>query len=126
MICLQSHQSGRQHARDDYNEGGNAVNLAIAAFTTSHARMRLLKPMEKLGFRVCYCDTDSLMYPLKPGDWDVPKGNMLGDWDNQLKKAQYIESFVSCGSKVTNYQHWKNETESKRFNAKLLHGKCFG
>jgi hypothetical protein len=76
---------------DDYNEGGNAVNLAIAAFTTSHARIRLLKPMEKLGDRVLYGDTDSLMYTLKPGEWDIPEGNMLGDWDNQLKEGELLK-----------------------------------
>lgn len=89
--------------KEDYNEGGNAVNIAIAAFTTSHARIRLLKPMEILGSRVCYADTDSLIYTLRPGEWDIPVGNMLGDWDSQLKPGEHITQFVACAPKVYSY-----------------------
>ena len=71
--------------KDDYNEGNNGVNIAIAAFTTSYARLKLLKMMEKLGERLIYFDTDSVIFIQRPGEWEPPLGNILGDWDNQLE-----------------------------------------
>ena len=41
-------------AKDEYNEGNPQSNLGIAAFTTSHARLRLLSMMRKLAKRVLY------------------------------------------------------------------------
>ena len=49
---------------DDYNEGNNSSNLAIAALTTSYARLRLLKML--LDDRVLYFDTDSVIHTSKP------------------------------------------------------------
>ena len=49
-------------AEDEYNEGNNSSNIAIAAITTSHARLRLLNMLNSLGDRVLYCDTDSVIY----------------------------------------------------------------
>ena len=46
---------------DDFNEGNNSSNVAIAALTTSYARLRLLNMMRKLGDRVLYTDTDSVI-----------------------------------------------------------------
>ena len=50
-------------AADEYNEGNADTNLAIAAFTTSHARLRLLKMMRLLGERVLYHDTGTKPNP---------------------------------------------------------------
>ena len=46
---------------DDYNEGNDTSNLAIAALTTSYARVRLLTTLRQLGDRVLYFDTDSVI-----------------------------------------------------------------
>ena len=47
----------RDHIDDQKNS-----NISIAIFTTSHARTRLYKGLEKLGEQVLYCDTDSIVY----------------------------------------------------------------
>ena len=47
---------------DEFNEGNLTSNLAIAALTTSYARLRLLKMLRALGERVLYFDTDSVIY----------------------------------------------------------------
>ena len=39
---------------DEYNGGNTSTNLAIAAFTTSHARLVLLEMMNRLGDRLIY------------------------------------------------------------------------
>ena len=43
-------------------EGNTTSNVAIAALTTSYGRLRLLDMMRKLGDRVLYTDTDSVIY----------------------------------------------------------------
>jgi hypothetical protein len=65
-------------AVDEYNEGNPVSNLAIVAFTTSHARPRLLSVMRKLGERVLYYDTNSVMYVSRSGDEEPEKVEMLG------------------------------------------------
>ena len=83
---------------DDYNEGNNSSNLAIAALATSYAHLRLLKMLRRLDDRVLYFDTDSVIYTSRPGDWEPPRGNIFGDWDNQLEPGEsHIVSFASLG-----------------------------
>ena len=90
--------------KDEYNEGNPVSNLAIAAFTTSHARLRLLTMMRKLGQRILYYDTDSVLYVSRPGDEEPQTGDMLGEWDSQLEKGEsHITEFVSLGPKVYSY-----------------------
>ena len=89
---------------DDYNEGNNMSNLAIAAITTSYARLRLLTMLRQLGDRVLYFHTDSVIYVSKPGDYEPTLGNVLGDWDNQLEEGKsHIVSFRSLGPKTYTY-----------------------
>ena len=55
------------------------VNVVIAAFTTCHARLRLYDVLDRLQKRVLYFDTDSIIYVYKPGQWEPPMGDYLGD-----------------------------------------------
>ncbi|XP_055339180.1 uncharacterized protein LOC129588818 [Paramacrobiotus metropolitanus] len=90
---------------DDYNEGSNATNVAVAAFTTAHARLVLLALMEKLDDRLMYYDTDSVVFLHHPGDWLPETGSILGDWDDQLQAGEsHIVKIVSCGPKVYSYE----------------------
>lgn len=80
------------------------TNVAIAAFTTAYARLRLYSVLEKLGERVCYMDTDSVIF-IDDGEVDIPMGYFLGDMSNQLDDAgDYIEEFCSTGPKSYAYR----------------------
>ncbi|XP_055353302.1 uncharacterized protein LOC129599174 [Paramacrobiotus metropolitanus] len=99
---------------EDYNEGSNATNVALAAFTTANARLILLDMIERLGDRLMYYDTDSVVFLTRPGDWVPEIGSILGDWDNQLHVGEsHIVKFVSCGPKVYSY-----ETDTGRIELK--------
>ena len=51
-----------------------------------------------------YFDTDSVIYTSKPGDWEVERGNIFGDWGNQLEPGEsHIVSFASLGPKTYSY-----------------------
>lgn len=102
----------------EYNEGNSNGNLAIAAFTTSWARLKLLEMLRKLGKRVLYCDTDSVMFLTNPGDWEPELGNVLGMWSSELKPGEkHIVKFVCLGPKCYAYETdtGRQEVKSKSF-----------
>ena len=77
------------------------TNVVIAAFTTCHARLKLYEVLERLGDRVMYQDTDSVVYVSRPGDWEPPTGDYLGELTDEIdpKDGNYISTFVSGGCK---------------------------
>lgn len=78
------------------------VNVGIAAYTTTQARLKLYSYLHRLGDRVLYYDTDSIIYVSKPGEWDVPTGSCLGEMTDELEDygpGSYIVAFTSGGPK---------------------------
>ncbi len=53
------------------------VNVFIGAFTTAHACLELYDLMDRLGDRVLYTDTDSIIVVSRDGDWMPPLGDHL-------------------------------------------------
>ena len=47
---------------EEYAVGGQNTNIFIAAFTTCWARLKLYEEIEKLGDRLVYKDTDSVIF----------------------------------------------------------------
>lgn len=78
-------------------------SLMNAVFTTAWGRLELKKYMDLLGERLCYCDSDSIIYILGEGEEDpIPTGDHLGDMASELSKfgeGARIEEFYSGGSK---------------------------
>ena len=105
------------------------TNVYVAAFTTSHARLRLYKELELLGEQVLYHDTDSIVYVSRPGGYEVPTGNMLGEWEDELHGEHMVNVWTSGGPKCYAYQLSDGSTtcKVKGFNlkrsdtAKLIH-----
>lgn len=86
-------------------EGAVSVNscVALAAFTTAHARLKLYSALEVLGDRAIYCDTDSVIYSVKPGETGIPEGDCLGEWTDETP-GDHIVEFVGCGPKSYAYR----------------------
>lgn len=80
------------------------VNVAIAAYTTTQARLKLYREFQKLGERVLYGDTDSILYVSKPGMYEPSCGNFLGELTDELEGdygvGSYIVKFISGGPKT--------------------------
>ena len=94
--------------------------MVIAAFCTSWARLKLWSVMQKLGDRVLYHDTDSIIFSVKEGEYSPPLGSYLGQLTDELTCKElgcsrevcvghWIEEFVSCGPK--NYSFKVNTGE---------------
>lgn len=71
------------------------TSVAVAAYTTSLARVELYKRLDFLGERVLYFDTDSCVYTHKEGEEMLPTGDFLGEMTNELDDFG-PGSYISC------------------------------
>lgn len=96
----------------------STVNVAIAAFTTAQARLKLYSYLEKLGESVLYFDTDSIMFVDRVGSsYCPPTGEFVGDMTDELISlgpGSYIDEVVCGGPK--NYAYKAFSTKSKDFH----------
>ncbi len=79
------------------------VNVFIASFTTAYGRLELYELMNKLGPRVFYVDTDSLIFSSKQGDWMPQTGSYLGELTNELEPCDNITEFAATGPKIIRF-----------------------
>ena len=80
------------------------VNIFIACFTTSYARLKLYDALYTLKERVLYFDTDSVIYTKKPAESSIPTGNYLSEFTNELEEGDHITEFVAAGPKNYAYE----------------------
>ena len=87
---------------DDYN-----TNIAIASYTTSHARLRLYWALERLNKQVLYHDTDSVVYVFdknNPEHFRLTNGDLLGEWTDELDGVDMCGTFLGAGPKNYSYE----------------------
>ena len=99
------------HARVIYKECAASreptyTNVIIAAFTTSHARLKLYSAMETIASNgntsLLYTDTDSVFFVKRPGETTPECGRYLGDWCDEYPDRR-ITRFVTAGPKAYSY-----------------------
>ncbi|XP_067296541.1 uncharacterized protein [Pseudorasbora parva] len=83
------------------------VNVFIGAFTTAHARLELYALMDRLGDRLLYSDTDSVIFVSRPGDWEPPLGDHLGELTSEIEYDDFITEFCSSGPKSYGFRTCK-------------------
>ena len=86
---------------EEVNFGNFNTNVVLAAFVTAQARLKLYSEIEKLGERVLYFDTDSIIFISKENEYEPSTGEFLGDLTNEIdpKDGDHIVEFVSAGPK---------------------------
>ena len=100
---------------EEENTSLPTTSVAFAGFTTSNARLRLYAELEKLGTRVVYFDTDSIIYEHREGEYNIPDGKFLGEWECETG-GKPITEFVSIGPKSYGYKYdGKVEVKFKGF-----------
>lgn len=72
------------------------INVFIAAFATSQARLKLYEALDTLKERVFYYDTDSVVFNTRDGQESLPTGRVLGEFANETP-GDWIVEFVSGG-----------------------------
>jgi hypothetical protein len=86
--------------------GSNQTYVAIAAFVTAQARLKLYGEMKLLGDRVMYVDTDSIFFKKFAGKYSPKLGDYLGEFTNEIDPSEgcHIVEFVSAGPKNYSYK----------------------
>ena len=88
--------------KDQFVDNSNSTNIVIAAFTTSHARLKLYGILDKLDNQILGFDTDSAWYIEKPGGKTIETGDMLGELTDELDGDHIVEW---CGSGPKSYSY---------------------
>ncbi|GBN82246.1 hypothetical protein AVEN_159753-1 [Araneus ventricosus] len=83
--------------KEEFSPQSDLTNIYLAAFITSHARLKLYNELEKLGESVLYYDTNSVIYASN-GRNDLKIGDYLGDFTDELE-GDTIVKFVSGRAK---------------------------
>ena len=114
----------------EHYEINNHANIYIASATTAWARLELYKHMEKLGTRMVYCDTDSIIYQVDEENHDnnPERGPFLGQLTNELKDHEdFISDFISGGPKNYAYKTAKGEEciKVKGFSLNYINRQAF-
>lgn len=96
----------------------NNTNVYVACFTTCLARLRLYGILERLGTRVLYYDTDSIVYVQDMedlGEYQPQLGDYLGDLTDELGDdgSRWITEFVATGPKSYSYRDNGNRVTCK-------------
>ena len=75
--------------------------IPAGAFVPAYGRLMLHEQLEKLGDRVLYHDTDSIMYVDDPDLYSVPQSDIWGGWSEEKfgPKNGGIREFVALGPK---------------------------
>lgn len=99
--------------KSEFSSLPKSTNIAVAAFTTAYARLRLYEVMEILGERVLYTDTDSVIFVDDVNNpVDIVCGEFLGDLTDELD-GDVITEFVSTGPKSYAYKTKKGKYTTK-------------
>ena len=98
--------------KEEFETANKHTNVVIAAFTTAQARLKLFGILDRLGQKVGYYDTDSIIYIERDGEWSPPLGDYLGELTDELD-GRYIQTFVAGGPKSYAYKMNDNKTVCK-------------
>lgn len=97
----------------DERKTSYTTNIAVAAFTTAHARLKLYSALKLVGDRAVYCDTDSVVYMEAPGEPSIELGAFLGGWTDEIGGGAYIDEFAAAGPKMYAYRTSTGKAEVK-------------
>ena len=75
--------------RDKYSTKGTLSSIFIAAMTTCHARLKLYTEIARLGDRVLYFDTDSIVFISQPSEYEPKLGKFLCESTDEIQ-CKYI------------------------------------
>lgn len=78
--------------------------LPAGLFVPAYGRLALEEQMARLGERVLYHDTDSIVYIYDPtpGVYNIPEGSLLGDWEREDidRKHGGVVEFIGLAPKT--------------------------
>jgi hypothetical protein len=115
-----------RYVEDHMAKPGN-TSVAIAAFVTSYARLKLYEKMERIEESnpgsVLYMDTDSIIFVHEEGKYKPSVANFLGEMTDEITEefglGSRMTEFYTCGPKTYSYKVVKaNGSEVTKLKAK--------
>jgi hypothetical protein len=117
-VLLVHHQNHNGFVMDSSHS-----NIAVAAFTTAQARLKLYELLEVLGPRVIYFDTDSVIFSARPQEYVPPTGSFLGELTDEVAGEYgpecYINKVVAAGPKCYSYTVFNPNTNETFYSCKI-------
>ena len=99
---------------DEFILEGPRQSIVVAAWTTSLARVKLYKELDKLlPEQRLYTDTDSVLYVDRPGWPSLETGEALGQLASEIEEGDHIVEFVCAGPKAYAYRTRGGTVECK-------------
>lgn len=97
--------------------------LPAALFVPAYGRLHLWNQLHKLGKRVLMNDTDSIVYLYDPQEYNIPQGDVWGQWEVEDvdSKNGGIHTFVGLGPKTYAIKCANGETLVKCKGLSLKH-----
>ena len=91
---------------ENFFESTANINVVLACFVTTHARIKMHREFMKIGpNRVCYADTDSIIFFTKPGEYKPYLGQYLGEFTDEIDtNLGKMITFASAGPKNYCYE----------------------
>lgn len=92
-------------------------SIVLAAMVTDYARIQLYEELRQLSpdKRQLYYDTDSIIYIYDPSKYNIPEGDILGDWerdDEDVANGGIVE-FVALAPKTYGIKYANGKTSIK-------------
>lgn len=104
----------RYEALGTFNPDLHDCYIPAGLFVPAYGRLQLYEYLEKLGKRVLYHDTDSIIYLYKPEEENIPSSDVWGAWSEEdISKNGNIQAFVSLGPKTYGIKTKSGETMIK-------------
>lgn len=98
--------------------------LPAGLFVPAYGRLQLWEQLNKLGKRVLMNDTDSIVYLYDPLHYNIPEGDVWGEWEVEDVDKQNggIREFVGIGPKTYSIKCENGETQTKCKGLSLKRG----
>jgi hypothetical protein len=102
----------------------HSTYLPAGLFVPAYGRLHLWEQLNKLGKRVLMNDTDSIVYLYDPSKYNIPEGDMWGEWEVEDVDKQNggIREFVGIGPKTYSIKCFNGETQTKCKGLSLKRG----
>ena len=108
---------------DKSNPNLRNTYLPAGCHVPDYGRLTLWTQMNKLGKRVIYNDTDSIVYHFIPGEYQIPQGDMWGEWEEEKISVKGIRTFAAFGAKSYAVNGPEKLLKLKGIQVNRAHGK---
>jgi hypothetical protein len=115
IITLNDKESMYRYDKGEALPDLHDTYIPAGLFVPAYGRLHLWEQLNKLGKRVLMNDTDSIVYLYDPQEYNIPEGDVWGEWEVEDidKQNGGIREFVGIGPKTYSIKCENGETQTK-------------